>query len=313
MRLLAFTAAFGFLLVSACTAEPAAPLPSGTFAEVRAQHQTSIGFESGFGGEAMPTPPEGVFLKVTYPAAPGALGAYLTPDPGDGQRHPAIIWLTGGESNTVTDVWSPAGRDNDQNATAYREAGIVMMFPTLRGGNDNPGQVEGMYGEVDDILAAAQYLAQQPYVDPSRIYLGGHSTGGTLVLLVAEASDMFRGVFSFGPVADARVYGADFIPADFYRLPAFEHQLRAPGMWLSSIRNRTIVIEGAVEGNRDQLELMQRESTNPQISFVLVPNASHFSVLAPGNEVIARAILADTGEAPVLNVTEADITAAMAQ
>ena len=37
-----------------------------------------------------------------------------------------------------------------------------------------------------------RFLAAQPYVDPARIYLGGHSTGGTLALLVAECSETFR-------------------------------------------------------------------------------------------------------------------------
>ena len=65
------------------------------------------------------------------------------------------------------------------------------MFPSLRGGNDNPGRREGFFGEVDDILAATDYLARQPHVDPKRIYLGGHSTGGTMVMLVAESTDRY--------------------------------------------------------------------------------------------------------------------------
>ena len=33
-----------------------------------------------------------------------------------------------------------------------------MMFPSHRGGIDNPGQREGFFGEVDDILAALPYV-----------------------------------------------------------------------------------------------------------------------------------------------------------
>ena len=33
-----------------------------------------------------------------------------------------------------------------------------MMFPSLRGGNNNPGSKEGFFGEVDDVLAAADLL-----------------------------------------------------------------------------------------------------------------------------------------------------------
>lgn len=55
----------------------------------------------------------------------------------------------------------------------------MMMFPSQRGGNDNPGKREGFLGEADDILAATDHLEKLPHVDPDQIYLGGHSTGGT--------------------------------------------------------------------------------------------------------------------------------------
>ena len=67
-----------------------------------------------------------------------------------------------------------------------------MMFPGLRGTSGNPGTQESFLGEVDDVLAAADFLRKVDYVDPSRIYLGGHSTGGTLALLVAEAGASFQ-------------------------------------------------------------------------------------------------------------------------
>ena len=142
--------------------------------------------------EPVEDPPAGVFRLVKYDAPVGQLPAYLTPDPRDGKKHPAIVWITGYDCNTINDVWSAADREDDDTGSAYRKAGIVMMFPSLRGGNDNPGAKEGFLGEVDDVLAAADFLAKQPYVDPARIYLGGHDTGGTLVLLVAECSDRFR-------------------------------------------------------------------------------------------------------------------------
>ena len=53
-----------------------------------------------------------------------------------------------------------------------------MMYPSLRGGNQNPGHVEGLYGEVEDLLAAYDHLAAKDYVDPNRIYVTGLSMGG---------------------------------------------------------------------------------------------------------------------------------------
>jgi pimeloyl-ACP methyl ester carboxylesterase len=156
-----------------------------------------------------------------------------------------------------------------------------MMYPSLRGGNDNPGYVEAFYGEVDDVLAAAKYAASLPYVDPSRIYLGGHSTGGALALLVAAAGgDRFRAVFSLGPVDDVTGYGDDVLPFD--TTVTQEGRLRAPKHWLKDIKCPTFVWEGAKQpSNVDSLLALQKRNTNPVITFVPVPGESHFSVIVP--------------------------------
>jgi len=257
----------------------------------------------------MPSPPARVFIKTAFPSPVGALGAYVTPDPGDGARHPAIIWITGGESNTVADVWSRAPRANDQNAAAYRNAGIVMMFPSLRGGNDNPGRIEAGFGEIDDIIAAHAFLAALPYVDPNRIYLGGHSTGGTLAFLAAAADPRFRAVFAFGAVADSAVYAPDLMPVNYDALPQFERVVRAPIVWTPSVRTRVFWIEGE-NGNIDHLHAMRDRSANPNITFIEVPGADHFSVLAPANDVIAQKILADTGDQTAITLTAEEIVRA---
>ena len=179
-----------------------------------------------------------------------------------------------------------------------------MMFPSLRGGNDNPGRREGFLGEVDDLLAAAEYLASQPYVDSGRIYLGGHSTGGTLVMLVAEMSDRFRTVFAFGPVEDVRGYGGQFV----YHQPGDpdESLLRSPGYWLDSVRSPLFVVEGT-GGNIVDLRQMKANSTNPLVRFVEVSGVNHFNILAPANEAIAAKILADTGTTAGITLTEQEL------
>jgi acetyl esterase/lipase len=257
-------------------------------------------------GDEVPRPPSAIFRVVQFDSPAGKLAAYLSPDPGDGQKHPAIIWITGGDCNTIGDVWSEATPDNDQTAAAYRRAGIAMMFPSLRGGNQNPGYREGFYGEVDDVLAAADYLATQPFVDPGRIYLGGHSTGGTLVLLVAASSDRFRAVFSFGPADDVAGYGADSLPFDLSNPREFE--LRAPGRWLHSIQSPTFVFEGAQEPcNLGSLQSMSSASKNSLVQFHQVHSANHFSILARTNSLIAGKILDDNGPTTKLAFTAEEL------
>src|SRR5689334_18283811 len=51
--------------------------------------------------QPVPEPPPRLFRTVRYDSPVGKLAAYLTPDPKDGKKHPAIIWITGGDCNTL--------------------------------------------------------------------------------------------------------------------------------------------------------------------------------------------------------------------
>jgi alpha/beta superfamily hydrolase len=276
----------------------AAPMPEEehepTLPEARRGFKTKL-IRRETDGSPVDKPPQGMFRRLRYESPAGKLAAYLSPDPGDGRKHPAIIWIFGGFSNGIgATAWEEQPAKNDQSASAFRKAGIIMMHPSFRGGHDNPGVKEGFFGEVDDVLAARDYLAKQEYVDPERIYLGGHSTGGTLALLVAECSDKFRAVFSFGPVDDVTNYGAKRVPFDIDNKR--EAALRAPERWLHSIHCPTFVFEGR-GGNIDSLEHMARSSDNHNLHFFPIDGADHFSILAPASQLIASKILRDDGAA----------------
>jgi acetyl esterase/lipase len=279
-----------------------------SFAEARRGFQTDIGEKL---RENFPVadPPGNMFQVVHYDAPVGQLAAYLSQPPKDAKRHPAIIWIVGGFSNSISPVaWMDFPAKNDQSASAFRKAGLIMMYPSLRGGNDNPGYKEGFFGEVDDVLAAAKFLAKQKFVDPKRIYLGGHSTGGTLVLLVAAAADRFRAVFSFGPVADPAGYGA--LPGIFshFSKNSQERELRAPIYWLSSIKSPVFVFEGTGRpSNIGALEKMAEASENPLIHFHPIPGANHYSTLAPMTRLIAGKILHDQGTTTAITFSDQEI------
>jgi dienelactone hydrolase len=274
---------------------------SGTLVEAKRGFVTKLQTQRVASEPVKPPPPE-VFSVVQYPAAKGAFPAYLTP-PTDNQKRPAIIWLTGGDSNTIGDCWTAASADNDQTAAAYRQAGIVMMFPSLRGGNQNAGPAEGFLGEVDDVIAAADFLAKQPHVDPARIYLGGHSTGGTLAMLVAASTNRFRAVFAFGPVADVRSYQGNYT----YNVDALkEWQLREPVRWLHAIQSPTFVIEG-MRGNVSEISKFRRVNKNHQAKFYIALSNDHFDVLSPANKLLAQKILADSGATSNITLSEGEL------
>ncbi|MCH7725746.1 MAG: prolyl oligopeptidase family serine peptidase [Planctomycetes bacterium] len=292
---LAFLCCLVFLAVGCNRNEvkPAADPPSKTLLEARRGFSTTLTRQK-FMGEVPDDPPRGLFNLIRYKAPLGENAAYVSPSPDDGKRHPGIIWIFGDSSNSIGyRAWIPGTLENDQSASAFRDAGIIMMYPSLRGGSDNAGAMEGFYGEVDDVLAATDYLASLDYVDPQRIYLGGHSTGGTLALLVSEVTDRFRAVFSFGPVDDVRGYGSEVLPFDV--TDKKEGDLRAPILWLHGIQSPTFVFEGTVpKGNLDCLSSMSDANQNSFVHFHPVKNADRFSVLAPITKLVAEKILADT-------------------
>lgn len=275
--------------IAGCDASPKLPpsLAQQSLREARAGFATKVVRSGDLAGA--PDVPDGTtFELIRYQSPVGNLAAYITPDPGDGKKHSAIVWITGGDNNSIGDVWTPGDRSNDQSASAFRKAGIVMMFPSQRGGNDNPGRREGFYGEVDDILAATEQLAQLPYVDPNQIYLGGHSTGGTMAMLVGACSDRYRAIFSLGPVALAEHYGGEFVYCDVN--DAKEMALRSPVFWLQSVKSPMYVFEGAKNGNWQSIQMMVRQNSNPQLQFYRVPGHDHFSVIAPLTEKLASQV-----------------------
>lgn len=138
------------------------------------------------------TPPAGV-AEVEYTSGDLTLKAWVNRPPAGQPLKPAVLFLHGG--------WSFAQEDWDQ-CKPFRDAGFVTMTPWLRGENGLPGSFSMFYDEVEDVLAAAEVLAKTPGVDPNRIFIAGHSAGGTLALLGAMASKRFKACASFSGVTD---------------------------------------------------------------------------------------------------------------
>ena len=287
-------------LLTACACDRAAiKLEEGeTLMDARSGHVTQLA-KTVRDSDTLGEPGSDLFSLVHYSSQVGDLAAWISKPVEAETKQPAMIWITGGFPPGGIDesAWMPAPSDNDQSATSYRESGMVMMYPTLRGCVGNPGQQEGFYGEVDDVIAAADYLRGIDHIDPKRIYLGGHSTGGTLVLLAAAATDKFAGVISFGPVEDPFYYG----PSDVMHASSTkEQQLRAPINFLSAITTPTLVIEG-IGGNHDSLKALRRRDggANKNLTFLSVPGKDHFNVLAPANRAIAAKLANHTPGEPI--------------
>ncbi|MDJ0866220.1 MAG: prolyl oligopeptidase family serine peptidase [Myxococcota bacterium] len=303
-------------LVGACCAILAllgsGPACAESLREARAGFRTQLRGGNPWAPRAAPQPPPELFRRIRYPTEAGELVAYVTPDPGDGVRRPAVLWAHGGFGGIGRWLWEPAPPDNDQTARAFRDAGLVLMIPSWRGENRNPGRFELFYGEVDDLLAARRSLAALPYVDPSRIYLAGHSTGGTLALLAAASGADFAAIFSFGGapdlwavVSDGEGYGnTPFDPGD-----REESRLRSAIEFTEGIRVPTYYIEGEDSFYVPHARAMAARARRARVPFqaFIVRGANHFDVLAPLTTLIAQRIVGEWKHGRPLTLSEADI------
>ena len=175
----------------------------------------------------MPAAPEGS-VEVVYQSGTLTLRAFASPPGRPDASKPAVLFLHGGFA---------FGEGHWAMTRPFRDAGYVVMIPVLRGENGQPGAFSLFFDEVDDVLAAAGVLASRPDVDPKKLYVAGHSVGGTLTLLAALASSRFRAAASFSGSPDQVEYTRgrpDRVPFD----PANreEFRIRSPVAFATHFR-----------------------------------------------------------------------------
>lgn len=158
--------------------------------------------------------------EVLYTSGGLKLKAWVNrPAPGPGLK-PGVLFLHGGFA---------FGADDWDQCKPFRDAGFVTMTPTVRGENGQSGSYSMFYDEVDDVIAAAELLAKTPGVDPNRIFVCGHSVGGTLAMLAAMTSKRFKGCASFSGSPDQVQWSkAEEIVVPFDRNNMTEMSMRSP-------------------------------------------------------------------------------------
>jgi dienelactone hydrolase len=173
--------------------------------------------------------------EVEFRSGTHRLKAWMSGHQQARQKLPAVLFLHGGFELGAAD-WDMA--------LPYWEAGFVVMVPMLRGENGQAGTFSFLYDEVDDVLAAAEFLADHPSVDSSRIFLAGHSAGGTLTLLAVEASSRFRAAASFDGSPDQQLLydGSAAKPGNhaeivFNPKDSHELQVRSPLAYVYSLKS----------------------------------------------------------------------------
>jgi len=220
---------------------------------------------------------------VDYESSGLRLKAWISRAPGDGS-HPAVLFLHGGAAFDADD-W--------RMSQPFRDAGFIVMTPILRAENGQPGNYSMFYDEVDDVLAAAELLAHQPGIDVKRIYLAGHSAGGTLALLAALTSHRFRAAAAFSGDPDFESFAAlpggeaiiPYAPGD----PA-ELRMRSALVFATSFKCPTRMFwgdeeSGVGEGNRAAAN--RAKSAGLDVEAIEVPGDHHTMVVPASARAIA--------------------------
>ena len=265
------------ILLSACSLNPnrnfTTPLPAELGAARSLFHTYLIRKGPSPGRYDRNPPPKGV-TQIAYPSGVLQLSAWLSDDPGDGTKHPALVYAHGGFSRDSED-WA--------DLKPFIAAGFVVMFPAWRGENGNPGSFELFYGEVDDAIAAGRYLAQVPYVDRERIFICGHSNGGTLALLAAMMDSPYKRASAIGAAPDPRLIFRIYkqiVPFDTE--DSREITLRSPVSHIRSLKIPVLLFAGNADPNASAsgafAEMAEQQSRSASYSLLL---GNHFSSLRP--------------------------------
>jgi dipeptidyl aminopeptidase/acylaminoacyl peptidase len=199
-----------------------------------------------------------------------------------GAAKPAVLFLHGGFA---------FGAEDWEQAQPFRDAGFITMTPMVRGENGLPGFYSMFYDEIDDVVAAAETLARLPGVDPNRIFVAGHSAGGTLTLLAAMTSKRFRAAASFSGSCDQVEFARgqmELVP--FEPNNQREYQMRSPLAFPRSFKCPVRIYYGSLEpffrsSSEKTAELARKAGLD--VSAASVPGDHFTSVLPAMRQAIA--------------------------
>jgi dienelactone hydrolase len=219
--------------------------------------------------------------EVPYQSGNLRLKAWVSGVKGN-ERRPAVLFLHGGFA---------FGEDDWDQVEPFEDAGFAVMIPTLRGENGLPGSYSMFYNEVEDVLAAADVLAQRPDVDPDRLFVAGHTVGGTLALLASMTSSRFRAAASFSGSPDQVMWSrgqphvVPFNPNDNR-----EYQMRSPLAFPASFKCPVRIYYGSQEflfRRSSQKLAEQAKKHNLDVEAISVPGDHLSSVDAAMKQAVA--------------------------
>jgi dipeptidyl aminopeptidase/acylaminoacyl peptidase len=157
----------------------------------------------------------GTYESVTYPGADGKpIQMWVNYPPGfdKTKKYPFFMLIHGGPHNAITNAMQFRW-----NAQVFGSWGYVTAWPNFHGssgfGNAFTDSINPYWDDLPyrDVIAAAQWIKQQPWIDANRMVAGGGSYGGYLTSVILGRPHPFKAL-----VAHAAVYNLyTQVAADF--------------------------------------------------------------------------------------------------
>lgn len=245
--------------------------------------------------------PSGVrmwFVQMPPSSTPGhsmAFRVYLPPNDAPDHSIPCILVAPAGSNLLV-------GNDMDADdyhaeTLPYAEAGMAVIFYSLDGGladlqNASDAQLKMAYnkfraayaGVVNGRNALEYALTKMPQVDPKKIYTAGHSSAGTVSLLMAAHEPRLAGAISYAPCTDVEARLAEAAGSWQVRalLPDLLNFLKqsSPKTHATQIACPVFVFHANDDSNvnvSESRDFVQRLKTaGKRVDFQTVPTGNHY-------------------------------------
>ncbi len=234
--------------------------------------------------------PEKQFTTITTQRGDELNGWILYPQNFDSsKRYPVVqIQYSGPSSQLVYNRWRKDweyllaqqgymvvcfdGRGTDCRGRAFRQQTYMNIGPR----------------EAQDQVAVAQYMAQQPFVDGSRIAIWGWSFGGYMsILAMSQPEKVFKCGIAVAPVTDFRLYDSGYTER-FMRRPqenSSGYDLTNLSAIADRLNGRLLIIHGLADDNvhcQNTFKYVEAlTNADKQFDMQIYPDDNHF--LKKGN------------------------------
>jgi dipeptidyl aminopeptidase/acylaminoacyl peptidase len=228
--------------------------------------------------------------KITYPSTSGlSITAYVyRPRLRAGERAPAIVWTHGGPTSQYNDNFQT-------DVQFFVQRGYVVLQPNIRGSSGYGRKFEDLnnkcwgHCDLEDVVAAVDWLKKQPYVNGERLGTTGSSYGG---FMTCAAIGFAPGLFQAAVASSGYCNRVSFVDeGEFrhiqqlaYEFGPFEenrdiYQKNSPFFAVKNVKTPTFVLNGCCrfpgsEQNKKLAEALEKEYK--VFKFKQYPNENYY-------------------------------------